>query len=598
LETEEDGFIDIEHLAKKLPAVQKPAKESARKIVKFLKRTSYSELGSSSPALADDPIPVTELSYNSNRKQAKPRKRIPMVEDRSSSPTMAGLPTPKTTKNLQKATVQKAPPVLPAPKSARSLQKLPLQNHSAAVPTPEPPASLLRIKARPPRKMMMLMDRPSSRTSDIIEPSTTSRPKPTAHQNFGLDSSEVVPSQATLHLDAFCHRQGEIMQARLNVKCTALNLEDILSSPEDRGIDHQTIDLLLSRKTLPVETKPAIEQNLTTPKSPDPNPGKQIELSPSEIEDSVENISISKSKDISNLVSGSAIDGSEIVEVACPKEQDRSLELDAKGERRNSTSHGPAPQNEGVAISPIVTTKSPLVTVATKGEEERILTKVSQSSPSMSKFPEHVSSVIQAATDRFRAMIKSSAGSEIQLGVPIASRPEKTIEAELTLSVPLLYQKQQTLSSAVAVKPSPESSLIRDVSSIETEQLAMEPESTEALRDTFQKAAGSVANPTQEAPKTRLANPATRGKSLQSIAANTVDSLAPAFSLMPPPPPQQRTRPQKNIERNIAVEERPPPGGYEGDRTAAGPWSRESYDLFGSWVPPGGFVKVGQANSD
>ncbi|KAE9365231.1 hypothetical protein N431DRAFT_430735 [Stipitochalara longipes BDJ] len=598
-ETEEDSFIDIESVAMKLPAVSKSPKEVARKIDKAPKRTSTPKLRSSSLTLVDDPIPMMEASYSSDRKQAKPRKRLPTVENRSSSPTMAKLPTPKPTKTLQKPTAQKASPAITAPKSVRSLHRPSLQNSSAVVPTPEPPASLLRIKARPPRKMMMLMDRPSSRASGTTESSSTSRHKPKPQQNSGLDSSEVVPSQATLHLNSFCQRQDEIIQARLNGKRTALNLEDILSSPEDSGIDHQTIDLLLSRKSLPAETKLANEQNLTKLKSQGSSSGKQIErFFP--VEDSVANVLLSQPEKTSSVASNSAIDDPNNHKESYPIVQDHSLELKRKGGRDIPTFHNCALQNESTSGSQTVAPTTQILAVARKEKEQRISSKVPRSPPTTSKLPENFSSAIQAATDHFRAIIKSSAGSEVKLGGAIVPRLEKTVEVEQTHSVPLLHQKEQTASSEVAVKSPPRSSLVGEVSSIETEQLVIELEPGEALSDSFQKAVDPAANARLETPKTRLINPATRGKSLQSIAANTVDSLAPAFSLMPPPPPlpahRFTTRPQKNLERNVVAEDRPPPSGYDGNRTTAGPWSRESYDLFGSWLPPGGLVNVAQAN--
>jgi len=588
-EIDEDSFDDVESIATKLPAVQKSSKAATRKPVKSPKRTSTPALGSSSPTTIDDHIPTVEASYASNRKDGKPRKRIPIIEDQSSSPQLAELQTPKSTKRLRKPTIQKAPPAIPAAKSSRILQKPPLRNSFTTVPTPEPsgpPASLLRIKSRPPRKMMMLMDRPTSRASDPIESLTSSRPELEPHRTSGLDSSEVVPSQAMLHSDAFCQRQDEVIQTPLNGQHMALSPENIFSSPEDRGIDHQTIDFLLSRKNLPAKAKPVTEQDQTTPKSQDSNHDNQVELSRSGVEKTIQNGPASKFKKISELVSISPVERPESFEAPCPRDANQLLDLNAKakGERGNSATLGPALQTETLAISPAVAPKCPVDTVAMKGDTERMLTKVSQSSPTMSKLPEHFSNAIQAATDHFRAIIKSSAGSSIQLEAATVSWPDPAVEAEQTDLVPFLHdQKEHTASSDVVVKPSPGPN-------IEIEHPSIGLEQGKAWNDSAQKVA--------DAPKTRLLNPATRGKSLQSIAANTVDSLAPAFSLMPPPPALQRTttRPQKPLQRDVAAEERPP-AGYEGNRTIVGPWSRESYDLFGSWLPPRGLVNVAQANN-
>jgi len=83
-------------------------------------------------------------------------------------------------------------------------------------------------------------------------------------------------------------------------------------------------------------------------------------------------------------------------------------------------------------------------------------------------------------------------------------------------------------------------------------------------------------------PRAKMANPATRGKSLQSIACSTVDTKALAFkSAMPPPPPISRinqSNPRASVTMGHIDEEPEPP--------RAGPWSRESFDLFGTWKPP------------
>jgi hypothetical protein len=570
-EPEEESSVDMESLAAELLTVAKASTEATRKLVKSSKRNPKSGPGSSSPPLADTPI--TKIIKTSVRKQVKSRNALPAFEDRSSSPGTVEVPMPKPTRNLHNG---------------------PIEKRSAATPTPEQSASVLRIKARPPRKMMMLLDRPSSRSSSTVKSLTTKRQPPKHPQNSNLSSNEVVLSQATMHLDAFCQRQEEIIQARLDGKRSTFDVEDLLSSPEDKGIDHQTIDLILSRKSqlLEKETVVGLEQPSIT--SQDPKPAAKPERSFPEIELNLGDVSEPQLKAASSLVSNSATNGPGDGD-ACPTDQNVLLGSNAKDERGNS-SPSPMLQDENSTAFPTIrlapqrlAPTNTVVTIATKEMGDQTVTKTSQGSPKMSKLPDHFSSAIQAATDHFRALIKSSASSGGQWLGAISSAPEEKDHAEQIPSALSPQEKEETSSELVA-KPSPSSSTVGNISNNGSELLQVGSDAGKASTESFGNAPSILAaNGKFDSLKARLVNPATRGKSLQTIAANTVDSLAPAFSLMPPPPaaPRITSRPQRNLGRNFVAEERPPPGGYTGDRTMAGPWSRESYDLFGSWLPPG-----------
>jgi hypothetical protein len=570
-ELEEESSVDTESLAAEVLTLAKPSTEATRKLVKSSKRNPRLGPESSSPPLAD--APITKIIKTSKRKQVKSRNALPAFEDRSSSPGTVGVPMPKPTRNLQ---------------------NVPIEKPSAATPTPEQSASVLRIKARPPRKMMMLLDRPSSRSSSTVKSLTTKRQPPKHPQNSNLSSNEVVLSQATMHLDAFCQRQEEIIQARLDGKRSTFDLEDLLSSPEDKGIDHQTIDLILSRKSqlLEKETVVGLEQPSIT--SQDPKPAAKPERSFPEIELNLGDVSEPQPKAASSLVSNSATNGPGDGD-ACPTDQNVLLGSNAKDERGNS-SPSPMLQDENSTAFPTIrlapqrlAPTNTVVTIATKEMGDQTVTKTSQGSPKMSKLPDHFSSAIQAATDHFRALIKSSASSGGQWLGAISSAPEEKDHAEQIPSALSPQEKEETSSELVA-KPSPSSSTVGNISNNGSELLQVGSDAGKASTESFGNAPSILAaNGKFDSLKARLVNPATRGKSLQTIAANTVDSLAPAFSLMPPPPaaPWITSRPQRNLGRNFVAEERPPPGGYTGDRTMAGPWSRESYDLFGSWLPPG-----------
>ncbi|CZS91467.1 uncharacterized protein RCO7_07076 [Rhynchosporium graminicola] len=90
------------------------------------------------------------------------------------------------------------------------------------------------------------------------------------------------------------------------------------------------------------------------------------------------------------------------------------------------------------------------------------------------------------------------------------------------------------------------------------------------------------------APRARLANPATRGKPLHTVAASTVESLSTmsTSTSMPPPPLVAKTAGLLRIERERELE-----GEKERNEPLPavpldGPWSREAWDLFG-WHGPG-----------
>jgi hypothetical protein len=263
-------------------------------------------------------------------------------------------------------------------------------------------------------------------------------------------------------------------------------------------------------------------------------------------------------------------------------------------DKENPTSQSSVVQYEKNSASPRATSPSATEAIpaslllSTEEKKQRTLPNVSQTLPRIARFPENFSSTIQAATEHFRAMIKSSASSTVQLADVVSSPPHEADNVEISPPVELSPQKDQTASCDVLGKLSPRSSLVGEVSNVRPKLLraAAGSDPGKGLEGLCEEAVAPVV--TGNIPKARLVNPATRGKSLQTLAANTVDSLAPVFGLIPPPPPPRiTTHLQRNLERNVAAEEGASSGGYVGERTIAGPWSRESFDLFGSWLPPG-----------
>jgi hypothetical protein len=580
---DEDSFVDIQSFEKGLPA---KAKKSS---------------GISSKAM-------------------NPPRPRPETQPRSSSPPVMERPKPT------------SKPARSAQKSSRRDSR---RESSMADPTPEAPVSALRIKARPPRKMMMLMERPSSRPIAASSSSDNRRNK--RSKRASSSSNEVVLSQATIQLNSFYQRQQEELQAGLNGNRPKVNLDGLSSSPDDSGID-QTIDILLSRKkklaakepVRPLVTdkptadpKPAKKNNEPVALNNNPSPAhnsfsadpgldsdrndpptiepKQTTPShepvhgPIESSGSVDKRGPGLKTQIDEQASAARVskqslpldrtNGKELqvpgAEPQSPTDQQLTprSHLKMDGTKKPSSSVSAPERNHETAN---VHMPGPVTTFV----EQNIQLAISKDSQILEQRddrpPAHVSSTVQASDEHARA-IKSSAGSADNC---IALQTVPTREQPLRSN--LDQQKVEPNSSAVIMKPSPKSSpVMANTSDTAPNQNGEVTGSANGLA--FQ---AEVPLPPALIPRTailrlhtmRLANPATRGKSLQSIAASTVEALAPATNAMPPPPPRISSRSERTIDRNevgINIAAAMP------QDTVSGPWSREAFDLFGDWRPPG-----------
>lgn len=147
-------------------------------------------------------------------------------------------------------------------------------------------------------------------------------------------------------------------------------------------------------------------------------------------------------------------------------------------------------------------------------------------------------------------------------------------------------RNNETVSSEVMIKPSPKPSPTIAMSDIET--------SAEERITGFNPANGleqTAESTTIIPPKARVINPATRGPSIKVMANKTIDTMAPpAFNVMPkmPPPPQSSSSTTRQETVVTTAEEKTGIAGSLAETQVCGPWSRESFDLFGSWKPPPG----------
>jgi hypothetical protein len=554
-------------------------------------------------------------------KAMNPPKPRPEPQPRSSSPPVVEKPKPTS-------------------KPARSAQKSSRQESSTADPTPEAPVSALRIKARPPRKMMMLMERPSSRPMATSESSDNRRNK--KPKGASSSSNEVVLSQATIQLNSFYQRQQEELQAGLNGNRPKVNLDGLSSSPDDSGIDHQTIDILLSRKKKLIAKEPD-RPSVTNKPTADPKPArkdnepialnnnaspvhnsfsadpgldrmdppsiepKQTAPSHEPVHRPIESIgSDDKRGPGLNTDIDEQASAAQVSKQSLPLDRTNGIELQVSGAKSQSPTDQQLPSRYHLKINGTnepsssvsalernhetanIHVPGPVTTVQkeTAFAERSIQPPISKDSQILEQRddrpPAHVSSTVQASDEHARA-IKSSAGSADNC---IALQTVPTREQPLRPN--LDQQKVEPNSSAVIIKPSPKSSpVMADTSDTAPSQNGEVTGSAGGLA--FQ---AEVPLPPPLIPRTailrphttRLANPATRGKSLQSIAASTVEALAPATNIMPPPPPRISNRSERTIDRNevgINVAATRP------QDTVSGPWSREAFDLFGDWKPPG-----------
>ncbi|PVH86344.1 hypothetical protein DL98DRAFT_510956 [Cadophora sp. DSE1049] len=196
---------------------------------------------------------------------------------------------------------------------------------------------------------------------------------------------------------------------------------------------------------------------------------------------------------------------------------------------------------------------------------------------------EVVGGVMQYSTSRFRAMINPSSSAR-NLPPRTASPPIESIET--TKSHSLNPSQGEPGRSEEAVKHIPISPPPAE------EALSERPEPWSDLGFTAATTSAALntldladTNSRMGPPRARLANPATRGKSLQSLAATTVDTMNPLFNPLLPPAPRILSRVERNLERANSDVDRASEGPLK-EAPAGGPWSREAFDLFGIHGPP------------
>lgn len=183
--------------------------------------------------------------------------------------------TTKITKDLQRDSRSSSANLLePRGHVSKISSNIPNSARSSSVAEIQPDVNIssLRIKSKPPRRMMMHVDRSITRTPSNSSLKTQAAPKPPEH--LQEKANEIVMSQDTMQLNAFCQKQEAKLQARLAGKKKVHQEPQIPSSAStDSGINHQTIDILLSRKTIQIiRSEPSRNPTPNTSRRKDPSP--------------------------------------------------------------------------------------------------------------------------------------------------------------------------------------------------------------------------------------------------------------------------------------------------------------------------------------
>lgn len=696
---EDYNIVEMDHTPPS-PAPNVKRKKNMGKHAKARGRETLSEAMSSSPVREEESSMVNEFSrpkFTTTRRlssspapRAKERPKEPLESTKPRKSKKATLST-----DLHDTQSRKHADKVPSSKQETTQKSLAIE------PTPERPTSSLRIRARPPRRkmMMMVMGRSSSSlTSGPVAPGAArskSTPKPAGR--LESTGNEIVMSQATLELEAFCQKQEEKINAPLNGLRSKAVVGESSSSPIDSGIDHHKIELLLYRKSELEDLGAAKVHSRVHQHHPASmsafNTGQRIVPGKARNSDksliSGKPVSVSKQNnnlllDEENLFSSDFGYSPDVTEKPLPQsrgknsaskkysELDEAHESELSGVQSDTVIASPKGQpilhdlsssprsiqvqtsehniqeseetsnydeTRIIAQAPAVSIREPAKDQQTRetnglprdessnivpdpkitsGAKETHQSRLQTSSPKQNapatnlhlpatspviigktKLPEHMIAAIQGATEHFMSKIRPTPPAkpqdqkpEPEAGSPISLRRDLQESAPapapeiVTIQSSTTDHKNESMSSIINIKASPHLSAIQlDMPESEIQQRIPEPVVEKPLPHF------KPPQPRIGVPRPRLQNPATGGRSLRSIAANTADLAAPQHDTMAPPPAlgdaRQIGRVNRTNSRDGAIAAPAPRRAEVREEVRGGPWSRESFDLFGSYRPPG-----------
>ena len=531
------------------------------------------------------------------KQKGNPQQLDPQLPCRSSSPPVTRWPT-----SVAKSTSSVKDIVKPDPLGTRL--------------TADQPVSTLRIKSRAPRKMMMLMERPIP-----CPPATTESSNDTLVVNKQLNSKpaqDPVLSRSTLLSDASWVQEDWRLRQHLSDDRVDTNMDIPSSSSADSGIDHRMLDVPKAVPKSSIRSTDATSEFISLLDAQEPHQahpisgGKELEQSTHPSIDAASIIAPSPSDPVAVIpldpVAGEVISnecGQEILrrnpplaticeteealdaedfhqaavvsskpkrpEVYCERTSPQSSPFIANSNlpTAGQSSLNPHPAiHEDVDIAPVMSKSIAMVSPTTRSK-----------TPSLSP---PFSGSIMSATDRFRSIIKYPPSSSKQTPLqnpPALEQPDVPpggiVEAQ---GDPILGE------CAIKAPPTPYP-LIAAALSIDAQRDEVV-KSRGRMVNTADLTSAMVPNATTGQLKAKLANPATRGLSVQMTANKTVNAIVNAPNPLPSMPPPQRTlkRPGTIPAQGESLPNRTKEPVIE--VTPGGPWSRESFDLFGPWRPP------------
>ncbi|TAQ88482.1 hypothetical protein B7494_g3178 [Chlorociboria aeruginascens] len=435
------------------------------------------------------------------------------------------------------------------------------------------PHSVLRIKSRPPRKMMMLMNRPSSRApafDDVKNPNQRNAERP-RRLNSGSFSD----------IKTLAHQPGAVNRgAGAASNQNGSNVEDFPSSLSDSGIDHQITNALLSRKHIAAqEAKRRVKEASFARKKTLPAPhNEDIGLDIAEKSNITVQATTGKSKSSPVTEAGTPLDIStedfseksqetvpanpeQLVRNTQPKTKQtspaivRQVQVDLSTEMRLTQQESEWNDTSSIdKLDAIVNRGSQCPGVEGPSTTE-IQRPVADSIQNPNVLPQHVIDAFSSAREHYqidrgaRTTISELQGRHENQSCVIHNQPEL-----------------EPASSGPTIKPSPKSSphLFHSSSTRVKDMDVVGFVSANEINgpgEVNQISVPRLTAPNLPSATFKLSSPA-QGQSMQMTMHTTAHGNA-----MPSP-----SLPRSLIEKATS---------------SGGPWSRESFDLFGAWKPPG-----------
>ncbi|KAI9641656.1 hypothetical protein NHQ30_009511 [Ciborinia camelliae] len=590
----------------------------------------------------------------------------------------------------------------------RSSKRQESQNYVSPMDPPERSHSSLRIKSRPRNRMLMLLDQPSSRSPPLLmeqdtnrttkldpgvfsaKSSSNSRSSPLAVEQKTTKATKLDPilpvaKSSSPHVPPISDKNGNDTgsgagnddgndEPQMSAFQDDLSLSDfgvLASSPADVGINHQTIDTILSR-TRPPETQKAIP-NVASAFLELQNSGHEQRCRVRNIEEGSRQAEFNHFSSLSEKIPRAVEKHAQvrdfilqtspkhIPEVSEPTKKQTSNYVapneNATSDRASTTSKASEERSESnvrLLFEEGVTTISDSTAKPNTSNAESVITSnpakqisaVARALASVS-CPLHHTSVLPKApvcsniagktnssvlvpnsvaiapksvikngenavdsthgagsnttesdkllvgitsngstfnaTGCFMAKLMAKPSQHRVEGPAISIKTKSSLIDQPTTFFPIA---QAASSNNVEIKQSPSSNPgLFPAKQTRTDETSGFMSANQIVEKETQSRTSEVSNSgDQGLSRPKIINPATRGMSIQKTAKRTLHALAPAVNHMGPPAAifgglgNGRSTTSNTSAKSI--------GNLGGEAGGKGPWSRESFDLFGSWRPP------------